>query len=292
MKILVLSLTVFLSCASILAQPTTLPQTIKQLRQIKTDDYDTRVPVAARPLLTQLKQQLFSLINETIQAQENQGKAPAQWRAIIVSKLAKVGIKLGYGKEDTRDTYIYGYIPAITFQHPPHNPNLLVVTTTIGVCCGEDTSLYVFQKQQRRWQLVVQHEANNYEEVSSANGRFRYAISPPDRNGRFFVVTARVNPWCTSNWQGLYYQVMRPSSQPASPQVLLSGHESIFLGMEDEKHSAYRLKLIGNTFSLRFDTDATKRETEDGYTYHHLTLRYEVQGDEVTLLRTETRLPK
>ena len=51
-----------LCCTSILAQPTAISQTIRQLRQFKTNDYDTRVPDAARPLLTLLKQQLLNLI--------------------------------------------------------------------------------------------------------------------------------------------------------------------------------------------------------------------------------------
>lgn len=292
MKIIVLSFIISLCCTSILAQPTAISQTIRQLQQFKTNDYDTRVPDAARPLLTLLKQQLLNLINETIQAPENQGKSPAQLRAITIKKLAKLGIKLGYWTEDTPDTYIYGYISKITLQHPPKNPNLLAVTTTIGVCCGEDTSLYIFQKHLSRWLLVLRHEANNYAEVSGAHGRFRYAISSLDRNHHFFVVTARVNPWCTSNWQMLYYQVLRPGLQPALPQVLLSEKESIYLGNEFGNKPAYRLKLIGNTFALRFETDATKREMDEGYTYHLLTLRYEVKGNHVKRIRANTEISK
>src|SRR5687768_7988903 len=42
--------------------------TIAELRQIKTDSYDTSIPLAAKPLLTSLKHQIRDLIHSELNA--------------------------------------------------------------------------------------------------------------------------------------------------------------------------------------------------------------------------------
>ena len=271
-------------CAPLLAQSPPISQTIKQLRQIKTDSF-APLPATAPPLLTQLKHQLLSVISATIQSPENQSKTPAQLQTLTLKKLRQLGVKIGYSPEDNPDIYTYGDINEVTVKYPAGNVNILTATTTIGVCCGEDTSLYVFKRNHSRWQLALTQEANGYKEVSGAQGRFRYAVSRLDSNQNFFVVTARVNPWCTSNWQGLYYKVLRPGAQPDSPRILLSHKESIYLGTDPD----YRLKLIGNTFTLRFETEATERQIYNGVTTRPLKLKYEIKGNQVKRLVAGSR---
>ena len=289
MKRLVLSIFIFSFCTPILAQPAMIPQTIKQLRQFKAG-VSNQLPTGVRPLLTQLKQQLLDLIRDTIQAPGNQRKTPAQLQKIVREKLARIGVNIeeaspSNDNRDNSDEYRYGDINEITVQYLSGNSELLAATTNIGVCCGEDTSLYIFQRHASRWQLVLRQEANGYKEISGAQGRFRYAISQPDRNHHFFVVTTRVNPWCTSNWQGLYYQVLRPGLRPDAPKVLFSEMKSIYLGTDPD----YTFKLIGNTFTLRFETKATKREIWNGATSHSLKLMYAVTGNQVKRLRARIR---
>src|SRR5262249_7376806 len=92
--------------------------------------------------------------------------------------------------------YVYGDIEDINIQEPDGHPDLVAATTTLGVCCGSDTSLYLFQRSESAWHLILAQEAEEYDEVSGAQEMFEYRISPPDSDGRFFVVTANVNPWC------------------------------------------------------------------------------------------------
>jgi hypothetical protein len=98
--------------------------------------------------------------------------------------------------------------------------------------CGSDTSLYIFKRQDQKWALIIGQEANDYEDISGALGRFRYAISPPSIDGQFYVVTKNVNPWCSSNWQGIRYQAMRQGISAYGPKILLKQEESIYLGSE------------------------------------------------------------
>ena len=263
-------------CAPLLAQSPPISQTIKQLRQIKTDRFDP-LPATAPPLLTQLKHQLLNVISETIQSPENQSKTPVQLQTLTLKKLRQLGVKIGYSPEDNPDIYTYGDINEVTVKHPAGNVNILTATTTIGVCCGEDTSLYVFKRNHSRWQLALIQEANGYQEVSGAQGRFRYAVSRLDSNQNFFVITARVNPWCTSNWQGLFYQVLRPGARPDLPKILLSRKESIYLGNDPD----YTLEVTVNAFTLSFETEATKRQIYNGITTRPLKLKYEIKGNQV-----------
>lgn len=285
MKKIVLSILMFTACVPILAQSSDIPITIKQLRQIKTDCPDADIPTAARPLLTQLKQQLFILLSETIQSPKNQQKSPVQLQTITLKKLAELGVKTGESPNEKPDEYRYGDIYDIKVKRGGENLNLLAATITIGVCCGQDTSLYIFKRIRSRWQLALRQEANDYKDVSGAQGIFHYAISKLDSKQNFFVVTARVTPWCTSAWQGLYYQVLRPSLRPEFPKILLAQKEIIYLGND----LIYKLRLTSNTFSLRFETKATNQQFESGILSRLRTLKYVVIRNDVKKIFSSRR---
>lgn len=106
--------------------------------------------------------------------------------------------------------------------------------------CGRDSSIYVYRKHGKQWDLVIVQEANDYTEVSGAQGSFVYAISPPDHQGQWFVVVTDVNPWCTSNWQSLRYKVLRAGPSPTQPQVLLSKRATTYLGQDEPQKISVR----------------------------------------------------
>jgi hypothetical protein len=144
--------------------------------------------------------------------------------------------------------YDYGWIHSITVARPPRCLDLIAVTTTIGVCCGEDTSLYLFKREGSEWTLILADEVNGYPLISGARGRFEFGVSWPDDSGKFFVVATSVNPWCTSNWQAITYRVLRPGPTPYEPRVLLSRTQTIWLIDEPP----YRLDVRYNRFTLSF----------------------------------------
>lgn len=267
-------------------------ETVHSLRQIHTDCMDTTLPLAAKPLLTTLKHQLRDLMADLLRF-EGRDTSTVLLNAKVIEELRHSGVYLQEPLCATVDEnyfdrgYDYGDIDNITVERPGSCIDLIAVTTTIGVCCGEDTSLYLFKHDGIQWKLILQHEANNYDEVSGAQGRFQYGISPVDEHGDFFVLAANVNPWCTSNWQMLRYTVLRPGSNPGEPRVILSEQHSIFL-LDDP---SFTLKVRGESFRLAFhdesfmdlsnlgievDWDDPKSERMMGYT---------VNGDRVTLVR-------
>ncbi len=169
-----------------------IAQTVRSLRKIKTHGLDTMVPIAAKPLLTTLKRQLRNLISRTLDSYGNRPGNLDAVQTVLLQELQKQGIALEKSEVMVVDNnqidndYTYGDIRQIKVEKLAHHPGLVAATTTIGVCCGHDTSFYAFRKSGRHWELVIAQEADNYDEVSGAQGSFRYAVSPPSGTGRFF----------------------------------------------------------------------------------------------------------
>ena len=171
--------------------------------------------------------------------------------------------------------YIYGSIHEIAIYKPTDHRDLIGVTTTIGVCCGADTSFYLFRRQGQKWDLIpMAQEANDYETVNGAQGKFRYAISPPSDSGQFFVVTKNVNPWCTSNWQSIHYQVMRQGQSAYEPKILLKQKESIYLGTDIDGY----IMVSPTGFSIEFKA---QQKLDSGVLTRHHVVAYQVRGDQV-----------
>jgi hypothetical protein len=232
-------------------------QTVERLREIKTGQFDTKIPPAAKPLLTRLKHQLRDVVIETINQKSEREGTPQLLQEVILVQLKAAGVNVQkreevvYSENYFQKPYAYGDIFGITIEQPAGHPELLVATTTLGICCGEDTSFYVFKKDNGYWKLILLQESNAYDEVSGAQGMFQYAISPLDDKSDFFVVTANVNPWCTSNWQSIRYKVLRVGPSAYQPRIILSDEDTIYLG-EDPP---YQLHVEGNAFSLSFASD-------------------------------------
>ena len=216
-------------------------RTVKALKKIKTDSGETTVPPAARPLLTTLKHQLRDLIAKTLNSGVNQSEcltALPEFKAIH-SELRKQGItpvkpeKTIGGEKHAESRYTYGDFN-VGFGIFVSHPDLKIATTTLGVCCGTDTSLYLFKRNGQQWDLIAAQEANDYKEVSGAQGSFQYHVSKPSGTGQFFVVTKNVSPWCTSNWQRIRYSVFRVGPSPYQPEILLQQEDTVFIGNEKD----------------------------------------------------------
>src|SRR5205085_5810777 len=99
------------------------------------------------------------------------------------------------------------------------HPSMLAVVARLAIECGDDAVLMLFRRTDRGWRPLLIRRAPPYREVSGAFGGYRYAVSPPDAQGRWFVATVRRPPWCTSNWSSLYYELSRAGPSPATPNI-------------------------------------------------------------------------
>jgi hypothetical protein len=236
-----------------------------------SEDLPYDVPNAARPLLTEIKHQLRDLILSTLD--EAKGVSGERLRAGVLAELDRAGVRAG--RKNIPKSQYYGGIVNIEIKQPAGHNDLLAATTTLQIPCGDgDTSLYIFKRGVAGWNSVIAFESDNYRQVNGAQGQFKYAVSPSDPEGHWYVVTAEIPPWCTSCWGGLHYEVLRPGATPDSPIVLLKGEKGIYRCAEPPYKLAMEPGGFGITYVAMNWLDA------GGLTAFQVN-RFSVEGDHV-----------
>ncbi len=254
---------------------TSLRHTLNKMRNIKVEEGDPGIPALVRPLMTELKHGLRDLIRATLNDKAAPWKAPSEVSARVLSILQR-NLALVENPESGKDcTYSYGKIVGIDLAQPAGYPDLLEATTTLWVMCGGDTSLYLFRNVAGEWQLAADQEVNGYKDISDAQGDFRYAVSPRDADGRFFIVTANVTPWCTSAWQRLRYRVFRVGETQPQSKTLLQREETIYLDNEDYP----TISIQPESFQIVFDGG---QELDTDILVRKHTVAYRVAGDQIS----------
>ncbi len=266
------------------AQVEQIARTAESLRQAPVEDMNTDVPDAVRPLLTRLKHELLDLVVQHLAVAG--GRPAAALRARLVAELRRAGARLdsrGRASNDNEEAgHRYGDVVELQIEQPRAHPGILTVAITLGVMCGTDTSLYVFRREASGWQLILTREADGYATVEGAQNLFDYQLSAPEPGGGFFVATASINAWCTSNWQSIRLEVLRPGPRAGEPKVLLAERQSVF-GQD------YRLKVLGRgVVSLAFQ--GNRNLGLDDPVREHV-LRYQVAGDRVARIPPLARRP-
>jgi hypothetical protein len=278
--LLLLALVILSPFLFLKAQADKLHEVVEQLRAIATEgkrNPSGDVPSAAQKLLPQFKAGLREIIGRTLNADSS--SPPETLHKLILADLKKAGIETlnpvqreGYYTADGDD---FGYLYDVTVRQPARQPDLMAVVTNLTIPCGSDASLNLYHRNGAAWQLVLVEESNGYKNISGGQGSFQFAISPPDAEGNWYVVSADVNPWCSSNWQQLRYKVLRPGEDANHPVVLLDEHTSIYLGTDQP----YRLILNPKGFEIR--SVAAQGLDDSILTREHIQ-NYEVSGNRVT----------
>ncbi|HYL74047.1 MAG TPA: hypothetical protein VEU96_07555 [Bryobacteraceae bacterium] len=214
--------------STLLAQSPILA-TIDKLQKFPVDEMNTDVPAALGPLHQQLKHQLRDFVFDAL----NRG-------ADVQTELEKAGIRMG---EQGR----YGQVLGVKVEWKPNGlATWAAVTTTLGVMCGEDMSLYLLEHDGKVWRLRLALESELSKDVSSAHGWLQYRLSRAGTDDRFFVVAANMNPWCTSVWQRLRIDafIIEPMSRTAK-RVL---KEETSICIDDE----LGIKVQDSTFTIEY----------------------------------------
>jgi hypothetical protein len=261
------------------AQTDKLHDVAEQLRSIDTGgkrNLSGEVPPAAQKLLPQFKAALREVIGRTLS--EHSSSSPETLHKLILADLKKAGIETlnqfqreGYYTADGDD---FGNLYDVTVRQPAGQSDLMAVVTNLTIPCGSDASLNLYRRYGAAWQLILVEESNGYKDISGGQGSFQFAVSPPDAEGNWYVVTTDVNPWCSSNWQQLRYKVLRPGEDANHPAVLLDEHTSVYLGTD----VPYKLTLNRQGFELRI---VAAQGLDDSILTREHVQNYEVSGNRV-----------
>lgn len=241
------------------SEPFEIAATIARLQRIEVQD-EARVPDEARPLLATLKAQIRELAGRELRSAPYASPERLQANLLRAVSMESSGL--------------YGDVYGIEVRRPAGHEGLLAVQVTLGIPCGSDSSLYLFERREVSWRLALALESNGYEEIDGALGRFGFGVSPPARDGSFFVVAADVNPWCTSNWQRLRWRAYRLGGDPLRPQPFFEGESGIYLGTE----SGFELEVAEDGFRLAF---TGRQDLDAGLLIRDMIQAFQVSGTEV-----------
>ena len=210
--------------------PVPLAESARQLFAIKTDEMETAVPSEARTALHSFKD---GLEREALAVLSTAEGTPALDRLNeeLEKRLHRAGTLCPGRSVESREGY--GLVCASGFERLPDRPEWISLLFTLLIPCGDDSVLILFHRETAGWKTALRVRADGYEQISGALGSFRYQISPPDSSGKFFVVTAAINPWCTSAWQMVHFQALRPGTDAEHATLLYKGDSSIYLGVDN-----------------------------------------------------------
>jgi hypothetical protein len=153
------------------------------------------------------------------------------------------------------------------------HPDMLAVVATLAIKCGSDSMLILYRRTPSGWRETMVRRSEPYSEVRGGWGDLRFAVSPSDAAGNWFVATASTTPWCTSAWQGMPYEIARPGPSPDRPRIILRDKNTIYLGDESD----LVLKAEPGAFEIRNDGSSLDPEI---LIRRHVR-RYAVAGDSV-----------
>jgi hypothetical protein len=216
---------------------------------------DTGVAPEVTRLHQQLKHQLRDLVVDAL----NSG-------ADVKTELDKAGIPI-----DDDQNSPYGRIVNVEVQSKPNGlATWAAVTTSLSVMCGEDTSLYLLEREEKGWQMRLVIESEFSKNVASAFGTFHYALSPAGINDQFLIVATNVNPWCSSVWQELRVQAYSLRGNQVKP--VLKTESSICI------EGDVKLAVDEAGFGLEY---LAEQGLSPGFRRNHV-WRYSLRGDTMT----------
>jgi hypothetical protein len=228
----------------VVAQSPSIKETVQKLRaiEIPNEMFPTEVPQAARPLLKTLKRQLRDLVSETLVSSEHGPIDSVAVRDSLVKALEAENITLDADHDS------YGSLADIGIEKPFPQRDILVVTTSLTLPCGLDSSLYVFERGTTGWLLRLTHESNDYEEVNGGQEGLVWVMVPTGDADKYVLALAHYSPWCSSTWRSFRMRIFQIDLVSNISNIAWSKNTSVWIS-EDP---AYAISSEGNDVTLRY----------------------------------------
>jgi len=130
------------------------------------------------------------------------------------------------------DQSLVGFLGEIKLRR---SLGFLAVQTAVGILCGEDESAYLYEWKEDHWWRFWETEQNDYTKDKYFPQYLQFMLISPTNHRRggdkteHLVLTLGTNPWCSSNWQTIYYRIWQTSTGAGRPKLLLDESELGFL---------------------------------------------------------------
>jgi hypothetical protein len=250
-------------------EPSGVAATVARLQHTQAPDDDGRVPPAIRPLLTTLKSQIRDFLARELRTAP--GNSAERVQGDLVRAFAREGVTVG-GVDETAGPY--GSVDEVEVSKPAGHDDLLAVRVSLGIACGSDNALYLFQRRNGDWRPIFSVESDIQDSISDAMGMFDFGVSPADPSGSFFVVAMDVNAACWSNWQAIRWRAWRLGGEAPPSKPFFEGWDSLYLGDDD----SFALTVTGDVFRVSF---RGYQNLDDGVLVRDHVRAYRVSGTKV-----------
>lgn len=216
------------------------------LLAVPPEEDGTSVPPAAGRRIEALKDRMRDFVRTMMAC------APASVEpASLAAAMERRG---GVSRGETGDSVPpppdrHGNLVAFEVSRVEAHPDLLAVVATVAIKCGSDSMLILYRRTPSGWRETMVRRSEPYSEVRGGWGDLRFAVSPADSAGDWFVATVSTTPWCTSAWQGMPYALARPGPTPDRPRIFFRDRGTIYLGNESD----LQVKAERDAFELRHD---------------------------------------
>jgi hypothetical protein len=247
-----------------------------ELKAVHIEEMEEDVPPLARTRIEQLKDKLRAFVAATmacaadgIDVKALQGELSANGDAFVPGEFHGEGYTIDHFDGDGEGHSLTYDVKAIA-----SHPDMVGVTATLGIECGEDTLLMLYQRQGRDWREAVVRRSAPYKDISGAWMSFQYAVSPSDAQGRWYMATSNIPPWCTSVWRSIRYDLSRPGARADRPDIFFSRSAGAYIGNDDSG----QLKADASAFEVRHEVGSVSFDVFSRPSVR----RYAVAGDTVT----------
>ena len=146
------------------------------------------------------------------------------------------------------DTFKFqpGSVTRLEISRPSEDTDKLAITVGVGVPCGNDDVVYVYDYSQGPPQRVLESHGTRDHDESLSDVRF----SKRDAMSSQLILTLRYGVQCGSSWNVLSYDLFRLSTTTNMAAPILGGEHGIWFGSD-------------NPYQLRLEPDELLMELRD-----------------------------
>jgi hypothetical protein len=159
----------------------------------------------------------------------------------------------------------------VSFSRPQGAPARLQMTTDVGIPCGPDLSVYLYEWNGSRWNRRFALEAGDYRPSRyTPEGSVELLVSSPDPHGARLVLATGWPPACMSVWHTLFVKLFRiGTSQTLLLQQTPLAHQ--------EEEPAYSARLEPGGALIEF----SGRSLDSSILIRKYVLHYKIDHDRV-----------
>jgi hypothetical protein len=203
----------------------------EELKRVRVEGIDTRVPPALRNQLTQLKSALSCGADAAL-ARAGASVEPLELQNRLTELLSanSAGATDNGAANDWRPfagtnavSTPYGSDLSVRVSKPPSAVALLVVDFSFDIECSDDHMLLVYALRDGAWRRLMRWQAPPLKEISDAFGDFfvwTTLAGPGGADSSPRIVVAHGTPWCTSRISGFKIDVLSAGPDPDSAMLV------------------------------------------------------------------------